>query len=98
MNSIIVFGSEFKIVIKKDFAKQTGYAGLFCPTEKTITIDAGLKGDDLQQTILHEILHAVFYRVGLCQAKISVDAQEMIVENFATAIIENKKFMKNLLK
>ena len=97
MKSVDIFGARFKIVKKRGFSSKTGYAALFCPDSKTITVDASLKGDYLAATLLHEILHAVFFRVGLCQAKISVDAQEIMVENNSTWLVENKHLVKKIL-
>jgi Zn-dependent peptidase ImmA (M78 family) len=93
-----IFGQEVLVIFKQDFSKQTGWAGLYCHDTKTITVDKELKGEELAQTLLHEFFHAVFFRVGLMQAKVSKDAHEMIVENFATSFIENYKSFKKYLK
>lgn len=39
-------------------------------------------------TLIHEIGHAIFHRTGLKQA-ISGDVEEIVVENIATALMEN---------
>jgi len=93
-----IFGQEVQVIFEKNFSKQTGWAGLYCNEAKTITIDKDIKGEELAQVLLHEFFHAVFFRVGLMQAKVSTDAHELIVENFATSFIENYKSFKKYLK
>lgn len=95
---MVIFGQKIKVVREKGLGQRTGLAGYYDPAKGLIAVDAELKGNEFNQTVLHEFFHAVFIRVGLPQARVSHDAHEMIVENFATAMIENKTHIKKYLK
>ena len=92
-----VFGLKIKLIFDRGLGNRTGWQGYYCDQKKHIAIDDSLKDFQLNQTIWHEFFHAVFYRVGLPQTKISNEVQEMIVENFATATVENAKMLKRYL-
>jgi Zn-dependent peptidase ImmA (M78 family) len=82
--SVKIFGLKFKVKV----TKLNGYLGLCDRLTNTIYIEANQSDKDKLHTLIHEIGHAVFGRVGLCQG-ISPEIEEVIVENMATAIIEN---------
>ena len=58
-------------------------------TGDAIEIDDSLEGDELLQTDLHEFFHAVNERLGFIQTSISEDLWEIIVDNYARALVEN---------
>lgn len=64
-------------------------AGHYDPMKKEIVIN----NDSTQKfdTMLHELLHACWYRTALSQTDISRDVQEIIVESFAIVLSENFK-------
>lgn len=93
-----ILGKRFSVKLEKDLMLKQGLMGLFSPDKSKIFIDDSLKGYDFNQTLMHEFFHAVFYRCGLAQTRISPDLQEIIVENFATAIVENMDYLKKNLK
>jgi Zn-dependent peptidase ImmA (M78 family) len=82
-----VFG--MKINVKLSDLRRENIAGFFSPTHNEIQICKSLKKTDKEQTLMHEFLHAVFYRMGIIQSKMPIELEEIIVENFATAITEN---------
>lgn len=87
--SVTVFGHRYKVKAEKDLCRQGAY-GMCDRLKKIIHIDADLKGDPLYHTLIHELGHALFDRIGICQG-ISSDLEEVIVENVATMILENFK-------
>lgn len=84
-----ILGTE----IKYEFADLNDYDGIYDPIKKTISINKELKVNELalKTTILHEEGHAMFDILGLNQTSLSLDMQEIIVENFANFIIEHYK-------
>jgi Zn-dependent peptidase ImmA (M78 family) len=92
-----VFGLKVKLVIEHGLTNKTNYVGYFCQQKNKIAIDDSLKGFDLKQTVWHEFFHAVFFRCGFYQAKIPIETQELLVENFATAVVENGDLLKKYL-
>ena len=84
--SVMVFGEKFKV--KRKLLAADGLAG-YCDREgKEIVIAKELNLPDAFQTLLHEIGHAVFSRIGLMQA-INPEVEEIVVESIATAFSEN---------
>lgn len=81
-----VFGKNVPVKFKP-IAQETGLEGYFSPSEYLIVVDAD--SDNKLQTAMHELFHAVWFRLGLLQIKVSEDTQEIIVENLATAVLEN---------
>lgn len=53
-----------------------------------ITLDKSLEGDLFYETLLHEIFHAVEYRISINQA-VNSEVMEIINDTFAKAIVEN---------
>ena len=82
--SVKIFGLKFKVKV----APLHGVLGLCDRLSNTIYIEANQSDVDKLHTLIHEIGHAVFGRVGLCQG-ISPEIEEVIVEALATAIVEN---------
>lgn len=86
--SYIVFGKKIKIKICK---LQDNVAGMYDHNESVIYINEWLvqKGyeAELQDTLIHELGHALFYRVSIDQA-ISWQIHEYIVNNMAVMLRE----------
>lgn len=82
-----VFG--IKVKVKVSDRLPPNIAGQFEPAKETITLNAVHESDkELLHTILHEVGHAMFYRVSIQQA-VSWEVHEFIVNNFATVLLEN---------
>jgi Zn-dependent peptidase ImmA (M78 family) len=87
-----VFGKNIKLYRKN--LLQHGIVGLFEGTTGRITIDSTLRGDELDHTLLHELVHALWHRLGMMQTQIPHEVQELICENVATMITENFSIKK----
>ena len=70
--------------------------GLFDSSSKSIFVEISLPKEEKLQTFIHELGHALLWRVGVGQSNISQELEEMIVENYATMITEtfNIRFKK----
>src|SRR6185503_14025827 len=62
--------------------------GYFHEETKVIGVDADLKGDALEGTVLHELFHATLDRLHV-QQQLSRALVEVIVENLAVAVVDN---------
>lgn len=80
-----VFGLD--VPVKLEDISHTNYDGYFDPVKKEIIIHSD--SQDVFNTMIHELLHSGWFRLGLNQTSIPYDIQELIVENFATLIDEN---------
>ena len=80
-----VFGKKIHVVVKDLTDYQLD--GYFDPNDYSIAIDP--KADDPLQSLCHELFHSVWFRTGIIQTKIPMEVQEIIIENIATALVEN---------
>lgn len=85
--SIWVKGQEYQIKVIKGFIENHEAEGMTSQHDKTIELDAGIKGNKLKKLVLHEIGHAIQYETAISEA-LSTEMQEVITENFATVIID----------
>ena len=88
MNHVPVFGQVFSI----DFGDAEGNIALCDKQTGEITLDENIKDDGIDsvsRALLHELVHAVFFRTGLDQTSIDDDLQEVICENIANCIGES---------
>jgi len=79
-----IFGKVVVISIEK---MTDDCAGCFEPSTYKIKLDSGY--DEKLSTFWHEFFHAVFFRIGMHQTDMSKDTQEILVENFSVAVVEN---------
>lgn len=84
-----IFGHKIKLIKQKGLLDKTNNRGVYVPEHQIIVVDPELKGNELMSTIIHEIVHAVFYRTGIDQAKIQDGVEEIICENVSIAMVEN---------
>lgn len=89
MTSVKIYGLDVPVLRRKNLTQETGFLGYFDPEKNEIVIDANLKGMDFLSTLVHEIIHAVFTRGGLRQAKISPSLEEIICEQISVVLTEN---------
>lgn len=87
--SLTIYGKKTPIKKIKGLHEQ-GAIGLYRPKENIIYLDADLKGNELKITFIHEVLHALFNRVSINDI-ISLETEEMIVDNVAKMLVENFK-------
>ena len=86
---ISVFGKDIEVIFKD--LSDDGIYGKFESKESRIYIHQGLTNDDIEATLLHEIFHAICYRIGIRQA-LPHELEEILVESFATWLVENYEF------
>ena len=84
--SLKIFGDIYKVSVLK---LEEGIAGLCSPQTKQILIATNQSKEDAIHTLIHEVGHSVCARTGVRQANFPIDLEEILVENFATAICEN---------
>lgn len=82
--SIKVYGKDLKITQKKIMImNETLLSGCFYPETFTVEI-----ADKTHTTLLHELIHALFFRIGLRQAGLSEELEELIAENISVFMDE----------
>jgi hypothetical protein len=80
-----IFGKDVPVTVED--ISHLGFDGLFNPKDWTIKIDTNCEMKF--QTCMHELLHGLAFRIGIQQAKIPIEVEELIVENMATVLAEN---------
>lgn len=87
--SIKIKGKRWKITHKWNL-KDEGIKcdGLCSYDERIIYLDRSLLKEDKVPTLLHEIYHALIYEIGLHQTSLSLDVEEMLVENISMFMID----------
>lgn len=86
-----IFGRHVPVIIKENLLEETGNLGEYDYDHETITVDASLKGLELDRTIFHEILHAMFDRVNLTAyfgPDEKGDIEELIISNLEDFMFE----------
>ena len=81
--SIDVFGTRYKV----KFVDTDLFAGLCDSGKKTIFINANQNKEQVLNTYLHEIFHAMQFTLGM-QNAISREMMEMLAENSAVMVME----------
>lgn len=89
--SINVLGRNIKVVYKEIDDR---YCGLYFNDEGLIEINKKLSKDKAKETLMHEIIHAIFFRSGLDQTGVGHDVQEIICDQVAKVLCENFNFTK----
>lgn len=84
-----VFGKSIPVFKVTGLMDKDAY-GYYSEEHQQIGIDADLKGDMLEHTIIHELFHAVLDRLH-CQQQMAPEFLEVVVENLALSVIDNFK-------
>ena len=79
---INILGKTYKIVLVDGF----NYAGM-CDTSGVIYLQNNQHPEDMAYTLIHEIIHAWQFRIGLNQA-VSRETLEIIAEGISIVICE----------
>lgn len=58
----------------------------------TVYTGEGTSRNQIMITVFHELLHSVFYRLGMENSLVSYEMHELIADNFAKALVENFDF------
>lgn len=86
VNSIDVLGQTLTIEYIKGFKEDEEAAASYYHHQKLIKVDADLKGDDLNQALLHEIFHAWEKITGL-EEGLEKGQSEAIAEGFTQELM-----------
>ena len=92
-----VFGIRVVVTPKEGLMTEHGCRGIYYPGSGKLIHDPLLKGKDKLQCILHEVIHSVICRVGIDQAKMSHDLEEILCESISVAMVENWKKLNHVL-
>lgn len=91
--TVDVYGQEWDIKFKTPVIEEGVRAyGLCDPFDKTIYIDSTLDDEYTSLTLLHELFHAYFRRMGMINSGVSHEVEEIIAEQFSQLLTENFKF------
>ena len=93
-----VFGLKVTVSAQPNLMSEHGCRGIYQPSTGKMIYDPTLKHKDLLQTVIHEVIHAVICRVGIEQARMSEDMEEIICESVSVALVENWKQLNQLLR
>jgi len=97
-SSVIIFGAECKIVEVHPCVDEYGNLcdGLFDANSMRIELEKKTSMKNKEHTLIHELGHAMFYRMSLGQTRIDPQIEEIIVNSNATMIQElfNIRFKK----
>lgn len=89
--SLKIHGLDVTVVKVPGMSDETDNVGLYDSTRNIIFLDAGLNKKEMYQTFLHEVGHALLFRIGFHHlAGLNDDMREIIVDNFATVFSELK--------
>lgn len=86
--SVKIFGWNVKVKVT-NLLETDKALGKYVYDQKLIYLDKSLSGKDLASTFYHEVLHAIFHRLGFNQSGMSMDAQEIWVDNLADWLSDN---------
>lgn len=79
-----------EVSVKEDDLLEYGESiGEYRPMDKEIIIEKSLHRDDHLWTLLHEFFHAVYHINHFGQTSINDDVQELLIEHFVKALIDN---------
>lgn len=97
MKSIVIHGQKIGIKVTKKAIvdqDQRPLAGYYDDEKKQIVISGTLLPVDQFKTLVHEIGHALLYRLGIVQTSMSHDLHELIVEGYSNLIYDHFEFKK----
>lgn len=89
-HKISVMGKEVQIkFVDSIYYNGQFWSRMFYPDTWIIEVATdGQNENFIKHTFLHELGHAIAYRVGLVQGNFSSDLQELVTENYATVLSE----------
>lgn len=82
-----VLGLEVPVIQKK--VLENNDAGVFDPVKKEIFICKSLPKDQQKFVELHELLHAVFFRIGIEDIGVDAKSEELLCNQIATVLLDN---------
>lgn len=97
MRSINVHGQKVKIKLsEKPIVDQEArpLAGYYDDDTKEIVLNPELSEREKFKTLVHEIGHALLYRIGIPQTSMTHDLHELIVEAYSNLIYDHFEFKR----
>lgn len=92
IKSFDVLGKKVKVVFR-DMTEEA-VCGHFVYGEDLIEINNKLNSETQEITIMHELIHSVFARAGIHNARVSGDIEEIIADQVSKVILENFRLVK----
>ena len=83
-----------KVKVKFRDMTEENVCGHYVYAENLIEINNKMNLETQQITLIHELIHATFFRAGILNAKVSHDIEEVICDQVAKVITENFKLIK----
>lgn len=91
VKSFNVLGSFVEVKKVKNLLNDKFIYGRYNSIERTIQIDASLKGMQKDHVLIHELIHATLHRIGFENTGLLPELEELIADNIARTITENAK-------
>ncbi len=88
--NVLIYGKSYEIIQEENIKDDDGTSldGSADLEKAIISITASLKKNEKLQTFMHEFIHVTLRRVGLNQAQLSEDLEEVICESLSTMFTE----------
>jgi hypothetical protein len=96
LGTLVIFGQRWKVVENPKIPEHI--CGLCHYDKKLIEIRSGLNKDVAKITLLHELLHSVFFRLGFAVTGMPREMEEIIVDQISTALYENLPEINKIYK
>ena len=88
-----LFGQRWKVFHIKLDPQYAGHC-YYETNEIHISEDIPMSTTLFQETLIHEMLHALFHRMSYKQSGLSHDLEEVMIDQLATAFTENFRITK----
>lgn len=92
---INLFGQKWTVY--KSDELESNVNGLCIYDDRALIIRSTLTGELFKRILLHELLHACFFRASFYVTGIPIEIEEMLVDQIAQMLVENSKFVANNL-
>ncbi len=83
-----VFGMEVTCYRIEGLLRDQNMFGFYDCEKKLIGVDSGLRGAELEQTLIHELFHAALIRLHIEQ-QMPGEFAEVLIDNLARAVVDN---------
>lgn len=87
-----IFGKKIRVFKQKGLMDATNWMGYYEKAKNRIVVDADLSPEEYNETLIHEVLEAIFCRASFNQS-INDDAKEIIIDIIAKNFNENFKLV-----
>ena len=95
MKSVMIKGTKYKIKLIKDLTKYQGCYGQCSRVDKKeIELEYSMNSELYTKTLIHELMHGLFYETGVTQA-IPLELEEVLCENISNQMWDTFFHPKN---